>query len=482
MELLIVLKLLLMNTVAVSPVKKSIHFDISERKILLRCFDVVFVFLMLFVTNLVTQFNYVDFSMQKGSLVSLLVLAIYLNIFGTIFDMYHLHTASKQLLIIKSILLTTSSTVLFFLLTPVFSPVLPNNRLQIIYFFFAILIGLIIWRIIYQKFIASHRFVKRVLLICDEDQSDRLIHDLQQADPNYKVAVKSYLNLYEGDYPTVGSSVLPLQYMTDYVVKNHVSEIVIANQNTQELLPATYNDILHLLERGYPVKEYGQVYEELTNRIPMHHMGSDFYRYFPFSRSNQNRLYLMFARLMEFFTAIVGILAGLIILPFIYIGNLIGNRGPLFYTQTRVGKNGAHFEIYKFRTMIPAAEVGGAVFATSGDARITRFGNIMRRLRIDEVPQFINILKGDMGFIGPRPERPFFVEEISALMPFYETRHVIKPGLTGWAQVNYSYGESIEDSLVKLQYDLYYIKHRSIFLDLNVIIKTIGTVVFYRGQ
>lgn len=471
-----------MNTLVVSPVKKNIHFDISERKILLRVFDVLFVLLMLFFMGLATKFDYVVFSTQKESLVSLLVLALYLNIFGTIFDMYNLHTASKQLLIIKSILLTTTSTVLFYLLTPKFSPVLPSNRLQIIYFFLAVLIGLILWRILYQKFIASHRFLKKVLLICDENQSKQLVTDLQQADPYYKVQIQSYLNQYEGAYPDVNAPILPLEHLVSYVVNNHISEIVIANQNTQALSPAIYNDILYLLEKGFPIKEYGQVYEELTYRIPMHHMGADFYRYFPFSRSNQNQLYLMFARLMEFVTAFVGLLAGIVIIPFILIGNLIGNRGPLFYTQTRVGKNGAHFEIYKFRTMIQTAEVGGAVFATVGDARITRFGNIMRRLRIDEIPQFINILKGDMGFIGPRPERPFFVEEISALMPFYETRHVIKPGLTGWAQVNYSYGESIDDSLVKLQYDLYYIKHRSIFLDLNVIIKTIGTVVFYRGQ
>lgn len=154
----------------------------------------------------------------------------------------------------------------------------------------------------------------------------------------------------------------------------------------------------------------------------------------------------------------------------------------MFYTQERVGKHGKIFQIYKFRTMIENSETNGAVFATSNDKRITPFGKFMRKARIDELPQFINVLKGDMAIIGPRPERPFFVKEIADIMPFYETRHVIKPGLTGWAQVNYSYGESIEESLIKLQYDLYYIKHRSIFLDLSITFKTITTVLFYRGQ
>jgi lipopolysaccharide/colanic/teichoic acid biosynthesis glycosyltransferase len=132
--------------------------------------------------------------------------------------------------------------------------------------------------------------------------------------------------------------------------------------------------------------------------------------------------------------------------------------------------------------MVLNAETNGAVFSTLNDTRVTPFGKFLRKTRIDEIPQFINILKGDMAVIGPRPERPIFVKEIAEMMPFYETRHVIKPGLTGWAQVNYSYGESFEDSLIKLQYDLYYIKHRSVFLDLNIIIKTISTVLFYRGQ
>lgn len=172
----------------------------------------------------------------------------------------------------------------------------------------------------------------------------------------------------------------------------------------------------------------------------------------------------------------------LLILPFIFVGNLIGNRGRLFYIQERVGKNGKAFRIYKLRTMVRNAENDGAVFASVNDVRVTPFGKFLRKARLDEVPQFINILKGDMAFIGPRPERPVFVNELSRRMPFYETRHVIKPGITGWAQVKYPYGATMDDSLIKLQYDLYYIKHRSIFLDLNIVIKTFSTVLFYRGQ
>jgi lipopolysaccharide/colanic/teichoic acid biosynthesis glycosyltransferase len=148
----------------------------------------------------------------------------------------------------------------------------------------------------------------------------------------------------------------------------------------------------------------------------------------------------------------------------------------------RVGKNAELYAIYKLRTMVKDAEKKGAQWATKSDVRVTKFGAILRKTRLDEVPQFINVFKGDMSFIGPRPERPEFVDELEKQIPFYEIRHVIKPGVTGWAQVNAKYASSAEDTLEKLQYDLYYIKNRNIFLDLRVILKTFTTVIFSRGQ
>ena len=160
----------------------------------------------------------------------------------------------------------------------------------------------------------------------------------------------------------------------------------------------------------------------------------------------------------------------------------MGNKGPLFYSQERVGRNSRPFRILKLRTMIVNAEKDGVKWAQKNDKRITSFGRFLRRSRLDEIPQFYNVLKGEMSIIGPRPERPFFVNELSRIIPFYETRHIIKPGLTGWAQVNTRYGASIDDSLTKLQYDLFYIKHRSVFLDFSITIKTLSTILYYRGQ
>jgi len=460
--------------------QKKIHFEISERKILLRIFDILWVFFALYLIGKVFNFDY--FTISTSSFHWVFVLGLYITIIGSVFEMYNLQVASNQYQVIKSIILTSSTTVLIYLLTPIYTPLLPSNRLQILYFYLAVLLSLFIWRMIYVKFLASNRFVKKVVIICDREQLRELVTGLENVDPHYKVM--GYVN---SDSSKKADSTdyiknIDIDRLDAFVIKNSVSEIVIASQKTDGITVNLYNQLLHLLESGFIIREYTQVYETITQRIPVQYVARDFYRYFPFSRSNQNHLYRVFARLFEIIISLAGLAVGIVLLPLIIIGNAIGNRGKLFYTQQRVGKNGEVFDIVKFRTMVKNAESNGAVFTTTNDSRITAFGKIMRKTRIDEFPQFYNILKGDMAVIGPRPERPVFVQEIAEVMPFYQTRHVVKPGLTGWAQVNYSYGETINDSLIKLQYDLYYIKHRSLFLDVNIIVKTVSTVLFYRGQ
>ena len=157
------------------------------------------------------------------------------------------------------------------------------------------------------------------------------------------------------------------------------------------------------------------------------------------------------------------------------------SRGPIFYKQERVGKNGRVFTLMKFRSMRVDAEKDGPVWAKTADARMTRVGSIIRRIRVDEIPQFWNILRGDMNFVGPRPERPHFIAQLAREIPFYEQRHLIAPGLTGWAQIKYPYGASIEDARQKLQYDLYYIKNQSITLDATIMFETIKTILLGRG-
>lgn len=457
------------------------HFEISERKILLRLFDSLAMLICLSLVGIIFEFSYFRIDAQNWSWT--LVLLLYFNVFGSVFELYDLQKSSKFDSIFQNILLTTGTTVIFYMLTPFFTPSLPANRLQILFFLLAIALPLLVWRYIYIRFVSSPRFYKRALVVGNSFDINLISADLQKSDPNYVVV--GYIKTEDRIQSTITASELirfEAEDLRDAIKEHHINEIVVASGYKEGLMLPLYNQLNHLLKVGFPIKDYVQVFEDATKRIPVQHVDKDFYRYFPFSRSNKNKFYQLFFRFFDIIVSILGLCFFIIILPFIILLNLMSNRGELFYAQERVGKFGEPFNIFKLRTMIKDAEVDGPRYASKDDLRTTRFGKILRRTRLDEIPQFYNVLKGDMSLIGPRPERPVFVKELSEIIPFYETRHVIKPGLTGWAQVKADYGNCHTDSLVKLQYDLYYIKHRSIFLDLNILLKTLSTVIFFRGQ
>lgn len=457
----------------------NIHFEISERKILLRIFDLVAITLTLVLVYSLFQFDYLKIRYSRWGWV--FVLWLYYTVFAAIFELYDLQKAASFQTTLKNILLTVSTTVLFFILTPFVTPVLPENRLQILLFFASMVVGLLVWRYAYISLVSAPRFNKRILVVGNSFDINLIAENLHKADPNYRVI--GFVNTDEIQAKDFDRRLKAIEVanLIKSIKRYSVSEIVVASA-AQGVGVELYNKLLVLLERGFPIREYTQVYEEITHRVPVQHVERDFYKYFPFSRSNKNRFYLFISRLFNVIFALCVMFVSLFIIPLVFIGNLMGNRGPLFYTQERVGLNGKPFHILKLRTMIINAEAEGAQWASKTDRRITPFGKILRNLRIDEIPQCVNILKGEMSLIGPRPERPVFVQELSEKIPFYQIRHTVKPGLTGWAQVRGRYAESIDDTLEKLQYDLFYIKHRNLFLDLNILLKTISTVLYYRGQ
>ncbi|MCB7481307.1 sugar transferase [Christiangramia sediminis] len=461
--------------------KPLFHFEISERKILLRLFDMVAVLLTLAVVGIIFKFDY--FSIDSHNWTWTLVFLVYLNLFASIFELYDLQKADRFDSVLKNVLLTTSLTVLFYMLTPFLTPSLPENRLQILFFFLSVAGALLIWRFLYINLISSPRFYKRVLVVGDSFDIKLIAESLQKSDPNYFVV--GYINTdqrFKTELEREDLLRFEVEELQDAIKENHINEVVVASAYQKGLMLNLYNQLSDLLKKGFPIRDYTQVYEEITRRIPVQNVDKDFYRYFPFSRSNQNKFYILVFRVFDIFISLLGLVFGIIISPLIILGNLTANRGKLFYSQERVGKNGVIFNILKLRTMTKDAEATGPQYAQKNDYRITKFGRFLRRSRIDEIPQFYNVLKGEMSLIGPRPERPVFVRDLSKLIPFYDTRHIIKPGLTGWAQVMANYGDCYEDSLEKLQYDLYYIKHRGIFLDLSILLKTLSTVIFFRGQ
>ena len=462
--------------------KSLIHFDISERKVLLRIMDIFCVLFTLTIVSIVFQFDY--FSITTNYWGWTVVLIGYLMLFSTIFELYDLQKASKFEIVLKNVILTVSVTVLFFILTPFYTPSLPENRLQILFFFLSMVAALLLWRFAYITLISSPRFNKKALLIGDVAELKLMVEALQKSDPNYVIIGYVDTGKNEDDFYHDKLQQFEAIHLKAIIEEQHINEIVVASSKAKSkaVTASLLKDLNSLLIEGFPIKDYTQVYENLTYRVPVQHIGKDFYKFFLFSRSNHNKFYLFFLRGFDIFISIFGLALCLLIIPFIFIINLFANRGALFYTQTRVGKHAKCFDILKFRTMSKDAEINGPQWAIKNDNRITSFGKFLRRTRLDEIPQFLNVLKGDMSIIGPRPERPVFVKELSKTLPFYKTRHIIKPGLTGWAQVKANYGSSYTDSLEKLQYDLYYIKHRGLFLDLNILLKTFSTILFYRGQ
>lgn len=225
-----------------------------------------------------------------------------------------------------------------------------------------------------------------------------------------------------------------------------------------------------------------EFYEKHLQKIPVQLIDQEWIlRYGGFSLLS-NPIGLRMKRLLDLFSAALLLIITLPVFLFLPVVMKLLEKGPLFYTQIRVGHHGRHFKIIKFRTMVVNAEAQGAQWAQSSDPRITRLGNFLRKTRIDELPQLFCVLKGDMSLIGPRPERPEFTQELARAIPFYDLRHLVKPGVTGWAQVMYPYGASVEDAIRKLEFDLYYVKNYSLLLDLMITMKTIKTVVGKAGR
>lgn len=222
------------------------------------------------------------------------------------------------------------------------------------------------------------------------------------------------------------------------------------------------------------------LFERLSYRIPIRHVDERwFIEQFAWKRGLSYRL---LKRAVDIGISLFGLMISSAWLPILAIANRLDDRGPLFYAQERVGLNGKTFKVYKLRTMRVDAEKHGAVWAQTNDPRVTRIGNFLRRTRLDEIPQLWNVLKGEMSLVGPRPERPEFVTELEQQIPYYQRRHLVLPGVTGWAQVRFPYGSSVQDSEEKLKFDLYYIKHRSIVFDLLILLRTVSVVLNKTGS
>lgn len=348
-------------------------------------------------------------------------------------------------------------------------------RMPLLYFLILTPVEIGLWRFLFVNVFRIIPTTKKVLYVYDESTEQNLREDVEsinggELETFYKVKLT---------YSVKGNS---LENKRFFLSATEKIDAWIINTKSYNNIPLDFENImLKSILKGKEVISFTSFYESIYEALPVRSHNDSFYEILQFRNKKIRYLQKIFSFGVNFFLSVFVGLLFLICVPLVFFLNLFFNRGPLFYSQKRVGQYGKEFKIYKFRSMVVNAEEAGAKMATKNDSRITPFGRILRLFRIDELPQIMSVIKGDMQFIGPRPERKVFVNQLNKIIPFYNVRHLIKPGITGWAQVKYKYGENLDDSVRKLEYDLYYIKNRSITLDLRIIFKTVTTVLFSRG-
>ena len=278
-------------------------------------------------------------------------------------------------------------------------------------------------------------------------------------------------------FPVLGTSSSLINLIDAY----RISDLVVAING--EVQGATFQTILDAQERGVDISRMPTLYEEMTGRVPIHHLESDWIIRSFVDEVRVSGFYDLIKRLVDIVGGVTGLLILVIFYPFLAMAIALDSGFPVFYSQLRMGRGGSMFRIYKFRSMLNGSMGDNDSRVTlENDPRVTRVGDFLRRSRLDELPQFWNVLRGDMSLVGPRAEVPSLVTEYQRQIPFYRARLLAKPGLTGWAQINYGYVASVTETGVKLEYDLYYIKHRTISMDVQIILRTIGTVVRRTGR
>jgi exopolysaccharide biosynthesis polyprenyl glycosylphosphotransferase len=341
----------------------------------------------------------------------------------------------------------------------------------------------LVWRLVFIRIYKSTGQRRRMLII-GAGKAGQTLAELYHSLGTHSFNIVGFIDddekkvgtAIEG-FPVLGTS----HRLIDLIDAYRISDLAVAING--EVQGATFQTVLDAQERGVDVSRMPTLYEEMTGRVPIHHLESDWIIRSFVDEVRVSGFYDLSKRLVDLLGGIVGLLVLVLFYPFLALAIILDSGFPIFYSQHRLGRRGSRFRIYKFRSMHnhPPNEETMRITAEN-DPRVTRVGNFLRKSRLDELPQFWNVLRGDMSLVGPRAEIPELVAEYQRQIPFYRARLLAKPGLTGWAQINYGYVASVTETGVKLEYDLYYIKHRTISMDVQIILRTIGTVVRRTGR
>jgi exopolysaccharide biosynthesis polyprenyl glycosylphosphotransferase len=354
-------------------------------------------------------------------------------------------------------------------------------RLSVGIFLVLCVIFTLVWRLIYIRIFTSHTFMRRIFIVGGGRSGQALLQVIKSIHPPPFVVV----GIIDDDPDKQGSTIEDLPVMgtcerlLGLINQHNITDLAISGK----MFDKTFQTLLEAQEKGVIITRMPVAYEELVGRVPIQLLEADWIMSYFVDKAKVSGFNDVFKRLLDIIGGLIGSIIFLLFLPIIGLAILIDDGWPIFYFQTRTGRGGRLYRITKFRTMRRDAEADGTPkWAKEDDERATRTGRILRKTHLDELPQFINVLTGDMSLVGPRAERPELVDFFQKQVPFYRTRLLVRPGMTGWAQVNFGYAATIEETTIKLEYDIYYILHRNILMDLVIILRTPSTVFGFRGR
>ena len=428
-----------------------------------------------FLLGTVLQHPYDSYTLlnYEGGYFKIAVVTLIVLVFSHWFDLYDPAQFNKKgELYFRLLLVPGFLALVLALIDWIFPQFMPGQH--------SALVGLIIltfalfgWRTAYSWLSQQSFLRERVYVLGTDERAQRLVQGLRTRS-ELGIDVVGWSGNIEGVMTRESMAV----HLTELVRQHTVHRVIVAMQDRREAMPMP--ELLQLRLRGVHIEEATSWLEKISGRIEVEQLYPSwiiFAKGFRFSSP-----FRMVRRILNFTVALIGLILALPVLPFVMLAVKLDSPGPVLYRQKRVGRRGAIFYCYKFRTMRKDAEADtGPTWADDKDPRITRGGKFLRTSRLDEIPQLWCVLKGDMAFVGPRPERPEFVEWLTRELPYYGVRHMVRPGITGWAQVRYKYGNTIEDAKEKLQFDLFYIKNASIGLDILIMFQTIKIVLLGRG-
>lgn len=469
----------------------SLGLRVSERRLMLMVVDTLLVNLALIIAHTLAGNLTPMPDALTGNLKWFVSLTIVWLGTAVFFDCYDLARSASVTASVRAISLALITASLIYAFLPYFTPMLDSRGPAFVMFVLAYVM-VVSWRVFYARVFVQPWFGRRALIVGAGTVGKALAAAMQAAprtDANpFRGTGYEAVGFIDDDLALRGETISGVPVIGDHhnllelAKVLHVNEIILAISNTHSISDEMMTALLNCREQNMRVVTMATVYERLTGRVPIEYVGRDLQTVLPMDENVGERVYQAFKRGIDILSALVGLSIMAVAIVPIWILNLLTSPGPLFYKQRRVGQGGRIFEMYKFRSMRPDAEKGtGAVWAQKNDDRITPAGKFIRKTRVDELPQFVNVLKGEMSLVGPRPERPEFVNALALMVPYYRARHAVKPGITGWAQIKFSYGNTHQDARIKLEHDLYYVKHASPLLDTMIMLQTLPVMASGKG-